>query len=131
MDFRTYIIDSKNKAISKYSYMQRRITSKLFRLQERVFSRLHHEENNGQESSNNSINQSREMDSSIDFLIGEEESLLENNNKKTILINPIDEDEKIKNLPEGSELVKITLVQGKIVEKEYLTNESQKITIKF
>ena len=130
MDFRTYIIDSKHKAISKYSYMQRRITSKFFRLQERVFSRLHHEENNSQESSNNSINQSIEMDSSIDFLIGEEESLLENNNK-TILINSIDEDEKIKNLPEGSELVKITLVQGKIVEKEYVTNESQKITIKF
>ena len=130
MDLRTYIIDSKHKAISKYSYMQRRITSKFFRLQERVFSRLHHEENNSQESSNNSINQSIEMDSSIDFLIGEEESLLENNNK-TILINSIDEDEKIKNLPEGSELVKITLVQGKIVEKEYLTNESEKITIKF
>ena len=131
MDFRTYILDSKHKAISKYSYMQRRIASKFFRLKERVFSRPHHEENNSQESPNNSINQSIEMDSSIDFLIGEEESLLEKNNKKTILINPIDEDEKIKNLPEGSELVKIKLVQGKIVEKEYLSNESQKITIKF
>ena len=71
------------------------------------------------------------MDSSIDFLIGEEEFLLENNNKKIIPINPVDVDEKIKNLPEGSELVKITLVQGKIVEKVYITNESQKITIKF
>ena len=131
MSFRTYIIESKHKAISKYSYIQRRVTSKFFHLQERFFSRLHHEENNSQESSYTSINQSIEKDSSIDFLIGEEESLLENNNKKTILINPIDEDEKIKNLPEGSELVRIILVQGKIVEKEYLTNESQKITIKF
>ena len=131
MDFRKYIIDSKHKAISKYSYMQRRITSKFLRLQERVFSRLHHEENNSQESSNNSINQSIEIDSSIDFLIVKEESLLGKNNKESILINPIDEDEKIKNLPEGSELVKIILVQGKIVEKEYVTNESQKITIKF
>ena len=131
MGFRTYIIDSKHKAISKFSYMQRRITSKFFRLQERVFSRLHHEENNSQESSNNSINQSIEMDSSIDFLIDEYESLLERNNKETMVINSIEEDEKTKNLPEGSELVKITLVQGKIVEKEYLTNESQKITIKF
>ena len=59
--------------------------------------------------SNISDNHSIEKDPSNDFLIDEYESLLERNNKETMLINSIEEDEKTRVFING-EIIKLATI---------------------
>ena len=131
MGFRTYIIETQHRVISKYSHLRRKVASKFIGLQDRVLSQLHHEGKKSHGVINAEINASRAEKSSMEFLLGEEltrkdkeesEELLRTSNENQVIMNK---------RPEGSQLIKIIIIKGKIVEKEYITVEGDRISIKF
>ena len=131
MGFRTYIIETQHRAISQYSHLRRKVFSKFIGLQNRVLSQLHHEGKKSHGVINAEINASRAEKSSMEFLLGEEltrkdkeesEELLRTSNENQVIMNKC---------PEGSQLIKIIIIKGKIVEKEYITIEGDRISMKF
>ena len=131
MGFRTYIIETQHRAISKYSSLRRKVTSKFIGLQDRVLSQLHYEEKTSYGVINAESNASRSEKSSMEFLLGEEltrkdkevsEELLRTSNENQVIMNKP---------PKGSKLIKIIIIKGKIIEKEYITVEGERILIKF
>ena len=131
MGFRTYIIETQHRAISKYSHLRRKVASKFIGLQDRVLSQLHHAGKKSHGVINAEINASRAEKSSMEFLLGEEltrkdkeesEELLRTSNENQVIMNK---------RPEGSQLIKIIIIKGKIVEKEYITIEGDRISMKF
>ena len=131
MGFRTYIIETQHKAISKYSYLRKKVASKFSGLQNRVLSQLHHEEKKSQGVINCKINASKSEEASREFLLDEELTCKDKEGSEGLLRIFNENQTIMNNSPEGSELIKIIIIKGQIVEKEYINIQGERISIKF
>ena len=130
MGFRAYIIETKHRAMSKYSYLQRKFLSKFSSLQDRTLFKSHNqgEKNKSDINDNNTPENLRQI--SMDPSPSEELKFLEGKDNKTLESQHVEGCEMPPKLPDGAQLTRIILIKGKIVEKEYLTTEGDQITLK-
>ena len=131
MGFRTYLKEKKHRALSKYNHLQEKVASKFFLLQDRVLSRLHYQSRKDSGIFHANNNRVQPQDDSIDFLSYNEPQVFK---KEEIMESGIDvntNDDLNLQIPENSMVIRIIVIKGKIVEKEYLKTTGEKVTLDF
>ena len=131
MGFRTYLKEKQHRALSKYNHLQKKVASKFFLLQDRVLSRLHYQSRKDSvvfHANNNGVQPKYD---SIDFLPYNEPQVFK---KEEIMESSIDaytNDDLNLQIPENSRVIRIIVIKGKIIEKEYLKTTGEKVTLNF
>ena len=132
MGFRTHINLTRHRAISKYSYLHRKVASKLSLIQYRVFSKLHYLGKKKEGVSNSEIHSSTVQKSPLEFFGSRKELTIKDKEVAEGVVTLHKKNPEITdNCLESGQVTKIKIIGGKIVEKEYITLDGEIVLIKF
>ena len=142
MGLRTYLKDKKKSAASKYSHFRLLVSSRLHSFQGEAISKLQRLKNKAvskfhlsQSSHGEKFRFASKELATTDFTMDHDLPLKDQKIYSEAIVNPASEtiDERFNwtdNLPEGARAVAITIKQGEIVEKCYLSKEDELISVK-
>ena len=131
MSFRTYINQTRHRAISKCSYLQKKIASRFYLLQDRILSKFHHQEEHVKFIFYSNTNEVEQHENQSEANGEEKLRVEEENEKKGLIIEHDGKNDLNTQISNGSQVVKIIVIGGKIVEKEYLSLEGERTSLKF
>ena len=92
---------------------------------------FHHQDEQVELLSQFHLNEEKQKDKQIEVFIKENSIEAEDKAKQCVISKTEDTDDLSSQIHSRSEVVKITVFKGKIVEKEYLTIEGERISLKF
>ena len=132
MGFKTYIKETKHRAISKYSYLQKKVVAKLSLIQDSVFSKDNYPVGEKQAVVTSGTNTFSPEESPLEFCPPSEELTFKGKDDNEVALIASKSNYATTNYcTEGAQVIKIIIIEGKVVEKEYITIEGDIIARKF